>query len=325
MNTKPNNRDARIDSLKGFLILLVILGHLIGESDIISQESMWGGVRVWIYLFHMPLFALLSGYFSKRKSNNSEIFNSLKGIALTLIIFQLISLLLLYIIRHEFSIGYMVRPYWTLWYLLSLIFWRILLQYTPKRLLDNPFLYLIVMSIISIVSGLCLPYGQILSIQRTLSFYPFFLFGFFMGQSQFEVSNNYFTKVSALAIILIMTCLVLGGIMPEDTNRLLLGAYRYPIGQLPTKMLLFVGTLFMSLSFYVLFKECPVLAKIGKDSLFYYLYHGILIQFVTIPVFAVFNIQWNSISLLSVFIVITIVLWLMSNNKMLHKMAYPLR
>ena len=81
MAFKTNNRDERIDSLKGFLILLVVLGHLIGESDIISKESIWGWVRVWIYLFHMPLFALLSGYFSKRKNNNRELFNSLKSIA----------------------------------------------------------------------------------------------------------------------------------------------------------------------------------------------------------------------------------------------------
>ena len=54
-------RDLSIDTLKGFLILLVILGHLIG-----SLKFSWPGVWNLIYTFHIPLFVLILGYFSKR-------------------------------------------------------------------------------------------------------------------------------------------------------------------------------------------------------------------------------------------------------------------
>lgn len=47
-------RDLRLDSIKGFLIILVVLGHLIGKcgrDDFVTQN-----VEIFIYSFHMPLF-----------------------------------------------------------------------------------------------------------------------------------------------------------------------------------------------------------------------------------------------------------------------------
>ena len=296
MNTM--NRDIRLDSLKGFLILLVILGHIIGESNITScgTGDYWGGARLWIYLFHMPLFVLLSGYFSRRKNNARELFRSLRSIAVTLIVFQIISLILLFFVRHEFSLEYLVRPYWTLWYLMSLLLWRIMLQLTPKKILQRPSLYLVIVTIISIVSGLVLPYGWIFAIQRTLSFYPFFLLGYYMGQSVIKIPINTQTKVASLIVIIILSCMVFMGVWSNSTIKLLLGAYQFPVGQLPDKLLLFVCSVLMSLSFYIVFRECSVLAQIGRDSLFYYLYHGIIIQFILIPVFEYLNLSWNIIT-----------------------------
>ena len=66
MGTKHPPREAWLDGLKGFGILLVILGHVLsGYLDAWTfpeaYESFYH-VRTWIYSFHMPLFYLLSGY-----------------------------------------------------------------------------------------------------------------------------------------------------------------------------------------------------------------------------------------------------------------------
>ena len=59
-------RELWLDGLKGFGILLVILGHVLsGYLDAWTfPEAYWSfyGVRTWIYSFHMPLFFLLSGF-----------------------------------------------------------------------------------------------------------------------------------------------------------------------------------------------------------------------------------------------------------------------
>ncbi|RMD65945.1 hypothetical protein D6817_05125, partial [Candidatus Pacearchaeota archaeon] len=50
-----------IDGLKGTLILLVILGHLL-QGDLMRTLP-----RYLIYSFHMPLFFAVSGYLLRRK------------------------------------------------------------------------------------------------------------------------------------------------------------------------------------------------------------------------------------------------------------------
>lgn len=204
---------------------------------------------------------------------------------------------------------------------MSLLLWRIMLQFTPEKLLQRPFIYLVIATTISIVSGLVLPYGWIFAIQRTLSFYPFFLLGYYMGQSSIKIPINTRTKVVALIVIMILSCMVFMGVWSNSTIKLLLGAYRFPLGQLPNKLLLFVCSVLMSLSFFICFRECSGLAKIGRDSLFYYLYHGILIQFILIPVFDYLNLSWNFITIASSFLFIVIILWLMSKSKLLYKLT----
>lgn len=325
MKANEAGRDGRIDSLKGFLILLVVLGHLIGESDITSSESVvWGGVRTWIYLFHMPLFVLLSGYFTKRKSPVLALMQELKGLILTLIVFQILYLTLLYIVRKEFSMMYLVRPYWILWYVLSLILWRILFQLTPLKIIDKPFMYMGIALTLSLLGGLLLPYGYVFSILRTLNFYPFFLLGYYIRNSVVRIPINIKTKVLSLIVIAIISFVVFSRMLPGNSSQLLLGAYNYPVGQLGVKLLFLLFSLLMSLSFFVLFKDKSLLAEIGRNSLFYYLYHGILIQFIFMPLFDRFVLPWNGFTLICSFLIIMIILWIMAKSKFLSMLIHPL-
>lgn len=66
--TGKKERNVQLDSIKFCLIVLVIAGHVFSKI-----ETSWpsGCCRVtwqWIYMFHMPLFVALSGYFSHKKS-----------------------------------------------------------------------------------------------------------------------------------------------------------------------------------------------------------------------------------------------------------------
>jgi fucose 4-O-acetylase-like acetyltransferase len=49
-------RNLWIDSVRGTLIILVVIGHILPAP--LNEDT----IRQWIYLFHMPLFLALSGY-----------------------------------------------------------------------------------------------------------------------------------------------------------------------------------------------------------------------------------------------------------------------
>lgn len=57
-----NRRNTFADSIKFFLMFLVVYGHLMQEH--IEGNSVNATIYCFIYTFHMPLFLLLSGYFT---------------------------------------------------------------------------------------------------------------------------------------------------------------------------------------------------------------------------------------------------------------------
>lgn len=63
--TKINSsRSTYWDTVKGVLILLVVFGH--------CGTALGSGLLSAIYAFHMPLFILVSGYFSKKTHTFKE-------------------------------------------------------------------------------------------------------------------------------------------------------------------------------------------------------------------------------------------------------------
>lgn len=57
------NREYLYDNIRGILILLVVLGHALEYFRLDNKVGEF--LYVFIYLFHMPVFIFISGYFSK--------------------------------------------------------------------------------------------------------------------------------------------------------------------------------------------------------------------------------------------------------------------
>lgn len=290
------SRDKRIDSIKGFLIILVVFGHLIGlcGTNCIVNDR----VLAFIYTFHMPLFVLLSGYFTKIKSHK-RFWQGIINIALPLGVFQLLSILFLRLFHEYVGLEMLLVPYWTLWYLLSLIFWRIILQYSPKFLTSRPVMFLSIAFVSSMVCGL-MPNGRILSIQRTINFFPFFLYGYYMGKRQF--TSLLWSKYVSWGFLFLFLLLITFGLFPNDSLLFLKGADHYSVSRIPIKMYLLLLTFVVSVSVFTIVRENKVLAAIGSDSLFFYLYHGFIIRFVVLPLMHIYG----SLSSLSYMIILSI-------------------
>lgn len=201
-------RDISLDSLKGLLIILVVLGHLLGEF---GQDSLSYYTRAYIYTFHMPLFVLISGYFTRIKSTIS-FYKGIVKILIPLVFFQIVSLCLAYIFFDEIpGLSSLITPYWTLWYLLSLIFWRFILQFTPKRLINKPILYIFITFVLSLLGGL-IDNGRVLSISRTLCFYPYFIIGYYIKNLKkgYPIVCNFPKNLLYLLVLFPLVFIVIG-------------------------------------------------------------------------------------------------------------------
>ena len=120
------DRDDYADFLKYLLIWLVVLGHFI---NFYQYTRGFGGVYIWIYTFHMPLFVFISGYFSKHISNYRR--KSIDTLLWPFIVFQFLNILYATIIPLEPLKENFFYPYHQNWYLIALFWWR---SFIPYRL-----------------------------------------------------------------------------------------------------------------------------------------------------------------------------------------------
>ena len=114
------NRNLFFDNVKGVLIFTVVFGHALKPLIVTSNFATF--IYAFIYIFHMPFFVFISGYFSKKK-NNKKLINL---IYIYLVWQMIICPIILYLTTKNFSKSFQlpINPQWTYWYLFALIFWR---------------------------------------------------------------------------------------------------------------------------------------------------------------------------------------------------------
>ncbi|WP_332694487.1 IS200/IS605 family transposase [Halalkalibacter lacteus] len=66
-------RNPYFDNAKAVLIFLVVLGHIL--SEFLHEDQLVSSVYLFIYLFHMPAFVLIAGYFAKGVHKQGYIYN----------------------------------------------------------------------------------------------------------------------------------------------------------------------------------------------------------------------------------------------------------
>lgn len=133
-------RDSSIDFMKGILITLVVAAHY--KSDIVSKI---------IFLFHMPLFFMISGYLLKQEHLMSKGYlrNKMVSMMIPYSCYLLIDWLL---IRRDFSISMIARLVWggrsltgTYWYMTCYLITLYIFAFLIKHFSDKKILSLVIL------------------------------------------------------------------------------------------------------------------------------------------------------------------------------------
>ena len=163
------------DNARFACIVLVVLGHAVQRLTYDSDIAL--GLYLLIFAFHMPAFAIISGYFSKSDApSRRQMARVLTDIVVPYVIFESLWTLTKWLVEGQASPN-LTQPSWTLWFLLALAIFRLVLPYLA--LLRWPLAWTVA---ISIGAGYFANIDSTLSLSRTLGLLPFFTLGWWLHE-----------------------------------------------------------------------------------------------------------------------------------------------
>jgi fucose 4-O-acetylase-like acetyltransferase len=163
------------DNARFLCVLLVVIGHGIQRQTIDSNIAL--AVYLLVYAFHMPAFAIISGYFTKSGPPTKRAMKRvLTDILLPYFIMETIWTVVQWLVEGKTDVN-PTRPSWTLWFLLALGIFRLVLPYLA--LLRWPLLWAIALSI---GVGYLDNVDNTFSLSRTIGILPFFVLGWKLNE-----------------------------------------------------------------------------------------------------------------------------------------------
>ncbi|MBS4208515.1 acyltransferase family protein [Bacillus sp. FJAT-50079] len=303
-------RDFYFDNAKFILISFVVFGHLL-RSFINDSNTIYTIYKV-IYTFHMPAFILISGYFARGFNKKGYIAKIAKKLILPYIIFQLVYSIFYYFLYDKSTLTVdPFTPHWSLWFLISLFFWNIMLILFTKW---KPAYSISIAILIGLLVGYADWITHYLSLSRTFVFFPLFLIGYYMKKAHFQFLQT--PQVKTVALIIFISVSIGFIVYPDINYEWLLGSKPYAklgaaqFSALFTRLGFYVLSLMMVFSFFSLVpRKQYFFTNLGKNTLYVYLLHGFFVR-----VFRVSGLQYlftepeNFLLLAGVSLLLTILL-----------------
>jgi fucose 4-O-acetylase-like acetyltransferase len=235
-----------------------------------------------IYFFHIPAFALVSGYLARPERSWPQL-----GTLATRLLIPYVVLQVLYTVYCVWfdgqALGWcqLVYPQFSLWYLLSLFFWHALLvplsPLRPGHALAVAFCLGLGVTAIPAV-------GTLLSVSRTFVFLPFFVLGYEIAATGVQWPRIRGGRILAGALLGLLVIHVFVR-MPVDVEDWLLGSssnadLSAALGEgLALRALLYPVCLLMVLIFFALVphRRLPV-TRLGERTLYVFAFHGFALK-----------------------------------------------
>jgi fucose 4-O-acetylase-like acetyltransferase len=163
------------DNARFACIALVVVGH--GIQRLTGDSNNAYVLYLFIYAFHMPAFAMISGYFSKADPpGRSQMMKVLTDILLPYAVMEIIWTVVQTVVEGKSGFN-PSQPSWTLWFLLALGLFRLTLPYLV--LLRWPLMWAV---LFSVSVGYFDNIDSTFSMSRAIGILPFFLLGWKVRQ-----------------------------------------------------------------------------------------------------------------------------------------------
>lgn len=214
-------RNSNIDHLRGCLMLLVVIGHIVLGS--VHENTL----RYIIYAFHMPLFIGLSGYLINREKLYGSALADLISRYWWRIVLPFIFAFVFYtgvLLTHAYQEGrlttslllsYLYTPYYHLWFVPTLVIWVGMFWLMLKQRLAGRWAALVFLVLTGLWATLSPgelpivgPYIGLLLSKKVVYFFGFFLFGAWCNTKSSAKLMKFISSFNILPAAIVMLCAV---------------------------------------------------------------------------------------------------------------------
>lgn len=322
------NRNPYWDNIRFFLILTVVIGHFVDYNT--SRSELCRVTYLFIYVFHMPLFIFISGFFSKNTlQEKNKVFKKAIYYFILFILYKFFILILSFIFNKRIPTFLPFSESGIPWFLLASSIWLILF-YFLKDMKPVP------LFIMSILVGCLIGYDKttrdFLCWSRVLVFLPFFIVGYHVSQNKIDDFLEQKKKFYLLALIIFVVSafLIYGNIeylykyrgyftARNPFSNLINGQYGWLVRCITTSMSFY----FIFLILLIIPKKKSVFSYIGSKTLQIYFWHySVLYSIQKLKILDFFRITLNPIIFYFFLLLIAIFLTFILS---LNLFGYPLK
>ncbi|MEU5092415.1 acyltransferase family protein [Streptomyces sp. NPDC021356] len=188
-------RDPFFDNAKYLAIVLVALGH--SWAPVMSGNRFLEGAYNVVYVFHMPAFVIISGFFSRDFDlRPSRLKRLITGVVVPYVLFETAySLFRVFVGGSGDHAVSLLSPWYLTWFLCALFIWR--LTSPVWKLVRHPLLVSLGIAMLGSVSPAM---GGVLDLPRVLQFLPCFVLGLCLKPAHFRLVRRRAVRVPALAV-----------------------------------------------------------------------------------------------------------------------------
>lgn len=265
-------RDPFFDNAKYFAILLVVSGHSLAN---LLNVPMAKGLYLFIYTFHMPLFIVITGYFSRNWTfAGGKARKLITNVGVPYVVFEFAYSIYDWLAgRNELEIS-LLNPYYLTWFLIALFMWRLS---TPVwQQIRWPLAVAVGFALLSYMSDL----GGTFDIHRVIGLLPFYVLGLTLRPVHFELLKKPIARPIGAVVLLAG----LGGsylVMDHMSRNWIywkhahfeLGAGNF-YGTLMRLAMFVAATVFVAAFLALVPRRRHWFTKLGAYTLYAYLLHG---------------------------------------------------
>ncbi|GAA4205818.1 hypothetical protein GCM10022252_66980 [Streptosporangium oxazolinicum] len=267
-------REPYLDNVKFVLIALVVTGHsLVPTLKAHSAESAY----LFIYMFHMPAFVLISGYLGRNFWNSNAKINKLVDtLLIPYVVVEIGYALLRYGLGQKWTLT-IIDPAWLNWYLLALVLWRISTPIWTR--MRQP---LLVAVVIYMAAGFSEISGDF-SIDRFFGLLPFYVLGLLLKPEHFDLLKPLWVKITS-AVVLVGAAVVAVVIAPRVPLDPIYFRYSFKAMDMSwwlgfgVRGAVLIAALIMTIAVLALVPRGETwFSDLGTRTLYAYLLHGVVV------------------------------------------------